>query len=374
MMIQVADPKASYLAHKQELDAAITEVMESGWYIFGSRLKRFENNFAGYLGTSHCIGVANGTDAILLALRAVGVKAGDAVITVSHTAVATVAAIDWMGAVPVLVDIGPDTYTLDPQKVEDTLQSEIGKKIKAIIAVHLYGHPADMDTLIEIANRYGIGLVEDCAQAHGATFNSQKVGSIGMCGTFSFYPTKNLGAFGDGGAIVTNNSEIAERIHLLQQYGWRERYISEVAGYNSRLDELQAAILDCKLAWLDDGNQRRREIAQQYNLGLQGLPISLPVERAGCGHVYHQYVVKRSVRDALSKHLEAMGIRTAILYPMPVHLQPGYRDRVVLGQGGMQVTETIVKEILSLPIFPELSDLDIEKVVEAVRGHFLKQK
>lgn len=371
MIIQVADPKASYLAHKQELDAAIAEVMESGRYIFGTRLKRFETNFAGYLGTSYCIGVANGTDAILLALRAVGVKAGDSVITVSHTAVATIAAIEWMGAVPVLVDIDPDTYTLDPQKVEDTLRSGIGKKIKAIIVVHLYGHPADMKDLVEITGRYGVGLVEDCAQAHGATFNSQKTGSIGVCGTFSFYPTKNLGAFGDGGAIITNNSEIAERIRLLQQYGWRERYISELAGYNSRLDELQAVILDCKLAWLDEGNLRRREIAQRYHEGLQELPLNLPVERAGCRHVYHQYVIKSNVRDALSKHLEVMGIRTAVLYPMPVHLQPGYRNRVVLGQGGMNVTETIVKEILSLPIFPELSDLEVDKVVENIVG-FLK--
>jgi dTDP-4-amino-4,6-dideoxygalactose transaminase len=348
----------------------MAEVMESGWYIFGSRLKRFEENFAGYLGASHCVGVANGTDAIQLALRAVGVKAGDAVITVSHTSVATVSAIDWMGATPILVDIDPETYIIDPQKVEDTLRSEIGKKIKAIVAVHLYGHPADMKALTEIAGLYGVGLIEDCAQAHGATFNSHKAGSIGVCGTFSFYPTKNLGAFGDGGAVVTNNSEIAERIRLLQQYGWRERYISEQVGYNSRLDELQAAILDCKLVWLDEGNQRRREIAQHYHDGLQGLPLSLPIERPGCRHVFHQYVIKCKTRDALRQHLEVQGIRTAVLYPMPVHLQPGYRDRVVLGQGGMKVTETIAKEILCLPIFPELSNLDVEKVVEYIRGYF----
>lgn len=370
MIIPVADPKASYLAHKQEIDRTIDEVMEGGWYIFGSKLTRFEENFANYLGASHCVGVANGTDAIQLALRAIGVKPGDAVITVSFTAVATVSAIDWMGAIPILVDIDPDTYTIDPQKVEDTLRNDVNKKIKAIIAVHLYGHPADLEALMDIADRYNVALVEDCAQAHGATFSGKKTGSFGVCGSFSFYPTKNLGAFGDGGAIVTSSSEIGGRLRLLQQYGWRERYISECEGYNSRLDELQAAILDCKLVWLDEGNQRRQEIARYYCGGLQGLPLTLPVERFGCRHVYHQYVIRCNNRDGLGKYLEAQGIRTAVLYPMPVHLQPGYRDRVMLGHGGMDVTETTVKEILCLPIFPELSDFDVKKVVESISGYF----
>jgi dTDP-4-amino-4,6-dideoxygalactose transaminase len=350
----------------------MAEVMESGWYIFGSKLNRFEENFADYLGTSHCVGVANGTDAIQLALRAIGVQPGDAVITVSHTAVATVSAINWMGAIPILIDIDPDTYTIDPQKVEDTLRGDLNKKIKAIVAVHLYGHPADLKALMDIADRYHVALVEDCAQAHGAMFNGKKVGSFGACGSFSFYPTKNLGAFGDGGAIVTSSSEIADRLRLLQQYGWRERYISEEVGYNSRLDELQAAILDCKLVWLDEGNQRRQEIAHHYFDGLQGLPLNLPVERLGCRHVYHQYVIRCKNRDGLTKYLEAQGVRTAVLYPMPVHLQPGYRDRIMIGLGGMNVTEMIVKEILCLPIFPELSDLEVNKVVKCIQDYFSK--
>ena len=370
MTIMVADPKAGYLAHKDTLDQAVQDVLESGWYILGEKVKAFETHFASYLGTKNCIGVGNGTDAIQFALRAVGIKPGDAVITVSHTAVATVSAIDWIGATPVLVDIQPDSFTIDPQKVEDTFRSEIGKKIKAIVAVHLYGHPAWMEELIEIANRHGARLIEDCAQAHGATIDGRKAGSIGICGTFSFYPTKNLGAFGDGGAIVTNDLEIAERIRLLQQYGWRKRYISDEVGYNSRLDELQAAILNCKLSWLDEGNHRRREIAQHYRDGLQGLPITLPVERPGYGHVYHQYVVKSNSRDLLSKYLEENGVRTAILYPMPVHLQPGYRDRVLLGKGGMKITESVAKEILCLPIFPELSNLEVENVVGNIRRYF----
>jgi dTDP-4-amino-4,6-dideoxygalactose transaminase len=367
-MIPIADPKASYLAHKQELDCAIAEVMESGWYILGSKVKAFEEHFADYLGATQCVGVANGTDAIQLALRAIGVKPGDAIITVSHTAMATVSAIDWIGAIPVLVDIDPTTYTVDPQRFEDTLR-EMPGKVKAIVAVHLYGHPADMDALLAIASRHDVALVEDCAQAHGAMVGEQKVGTIGVCGAFSFYPTKNLGAFGDAGAIVTSNASIADRLRLLMQYGWRERYISDEAGYNSRLDEIQAAILDCKLNWLDEGNQRRKEIAGRYNEGLIEMSFERPVERPGYRHVYHQYVIRCAHRDKLRKHLETRGIHTAILYPMPIHQQPGYRDRVKIGHGGLDVTESIAKEILSLPIYPELSDADVDYVVDSVRSY-----
>lgn len=369
-MLMPADPKASYLAHKDALDQVLHQVMESGWYILGPKVKLFEEHFAGYLGAKYCIGVANGTDAIHLALRTIGVDPGDGVITASHTAIATVAAIDWIGAQAILVDIEPATYTIDPQKVEDTLRRTPVGQIKAIVAVHLYGHPADMEALTAIAERHDIMLVEDCAQAHGAMVGEQKVGTIGVCGAFSFYPTKNLGAFGDAGAIVTSNASIAERLRLLQQYGWRERYISDEVGYNSRLDELQAAILDCKLAWLDDWNERRREIARSYNEGLADLPLELPVEQPGYRHVYHQYVIRCANREGLRKHLEAQGIRTAVLYPMPVHQQPGYRNRVLVGHGGMTITEAIVKQILCLPIYPELSDADVESVVDGIRHYF----
>ncbi len=368
-MIMSANPKASYVAHKNEIDQAIQKVMEGGWYILGPRVKSFEEHFAAYLGAQHCVGMASGTDAIHLCLRALGVGPGDAVITVSHTAVATVAAIVWAGAIPVLVDVDPVTYTIDPQKVEDTL-TKTSYKVKAIIAVHLYGHPADMESLMVIANRYGVPLIEDCSQAHGASVANQNVGTLGVCGTFSFYPTKNLGAFGDAGAVVTNDSLITERLRLMQQYGWRERYISEGIGYSSRLDELQAAVLDCKLAWLDSWNERRRLIARFYNQGLSGLPLHCPVEREGYHHVYHQYVIQSTERDKLRKHLLAKGIQTAILYPMAVHQQPGFRERVIIGEGGMDITEHLVQNILCLPVFPELEDIAMKKVIDEIQLFF----
>jgi dTDP-4-amino-4,6-dideoxygalactose transaminase len=369
-MLLPADPKAGYLAHKDALDHAIRETMESGWYILGPKVALFEEHFAAYIGTSSCVGVGSGTDAVHLALRACGVGPGDGVLSVSHTAVATVSAIDWIGARPVLVDISPRTYTLDPQRAEETLKKLPAGSIKAIVAVHIYGHPADMDMLSEIAERHGVALIEDCAQAHGAMVAGRKVGSIGNCGAFSFYPTKNLGAFGDGGAVVTNQAAVTDQVRLLQQYGWRERYISVEAGYNSRLDELQAAILNCKLAWLDSDNNRRREIARLYNEGLSGLPLETPIEAIGYRHVYHQYVIRLKDRDKLKQHLENQGIRTAILYPLPVHLQPGYSQRVVIGEGGMTQTEQAAHEILCLPIYPELSDSAVSSVIDAVSSFF----
>jgi dTDP-4-amino-4,6-dideoxygalactose transaminase len=227
-----------------------------------------------------------------------------------------------------------------------------------------------MNALRDIADLFEIVLIEDCAQAHGAAVGDRKAGSMGACGAFSFYPTKNLGAFGDGGAIVTDDAGIAERLRSLQQYGWRERYISEGAGYNSRLDELQAAILDVKLQWLDAGNERRRRIAALYRDGLAGMPLDLPREKPGVHHVYHQYVIRSAERDRLRIYLEGKGIQTSILYPMAVHRQPAYRNRVPVGEGGMAVTEGIVQRILSLPIYPELGDAEVERVIETIRGYF----
>lgn len=369
-MLLSANPRAGYLAHKEEIDSAIRNVMENGRYILGPQVGDFEGRFARYLGVAHCIGVASGTDALQLSLRACGVKVGDGVITASHTAVAIVAAIDWIGATPVLVDVDSSTQTLDPQKVEDTLRRAGSIDVKAIVAVHLYGNPADMNALQTIAERYGAALIEDCAQAHGAAIDDAKVGSIGECGAFSFYPTKNLGAFGDGGAVAVKSERIADSVRSLRQYGWRERYISEREGYNSRLDELQAAVLNVKLRWLNDGNDRRRGIAALYARGLSGLPIDLPRERPGVRHVYHQYVIQSAERDQLQRYLANKGIQTAILYPMAVHQQPAYRDRAIIGKGGMDVTEHVVRRILSLPMYPELEDADVEKVIETVRGYF----
>lgn len=370
-MLFPANPLAGYLAHKMEIDLAMRTVMENGRYILGPKVKDFEVHFAKYLGLGHCVSVASGTDAVHLSLRACGVKPGDGVITASHTAVATVAAIEWLGAIPVLVDIDPESYTLDPQKIESTLRERKPTfAIKAIIAVHLYGHPADMNALRDIAARYGVALIEDCAQAHGAAVGDRKAGSMGECGAFSFYPTKNLGAFGDGGAVVTADAGVAKRLRFLQQYGWRERYISEGAGYNSRLDELQAAVLDVKLRWLDAGNEQRRRISALYHDGLSGMPFDLPRERPGSRHVYHQYVIQSAERDKLRLYLESHRIQTSILYPMAVHQQPAYRNRVMVGEGGLAITERIVQRILSLPIYPELCDSDVEKVIENIRSYF----
>jgi len=366
-----ANPRSGYHSHKNEIDAAIRSVMEGGNYILGSKVRDFEAHFAEYLGAEHCIGVASGTDALHLSLRVCGVKRGDGVITASHTAVATIAAIEWLGAVPVLVDIDPESYTVDPQKVSDTLRKrKNGSAIKAIVAVHLYGHPADMHALQELADCYGVALLEDCAQAHGAAVGDRKAGSMGVCGAFSFYPTKNLGAFGDGGAIATADAGVAQRLRSLQQYGWRERYISEEAGYNSRLDELQAAVLDAKLHWLDEDNGQRRRISALYYEGLSGLPLELPSEKPDMRHVYHQYTIQSPQRDRLRVFLESKGVHTSILYPLAVHQQPAYRNRIAIGEGGMAITESIVQRILGLPIYPELAEADVERVVEYIRLYF----
>lgn len=371
-MLLPADLKANYLRYKEEIDLSISKVVESGWYILGSKVKSFEKHFAQYNKAAHCIGLASGTDAVQFALRAAGIKAGDKVITTTYTAVATVSAIDWIGAVPILVDIAPDSYNLDPEKVEATIQSLPEGNINGIVVVHLYGHPADMEAFKIISKKYNIPLIEDCAQAHGAEYRDQKVGTIGICGAFSFYPTKNLGAFGDAGAIITQNESIAEKIRLLQQYGWKQRYITEEIGYNSRLDELQAAILDVKLRYLDEWNSRRREIAELYDSGLEGLDLELPIEQPDQHHVYHQYVIRAPERDKLKTYLQEHHIITSILYPQPVHNQPAYRDRALIGKGGMEISEKISQEILCLPIYPEVENSDIELVIETIKNFYRK--
>jgi dTDP-4-amino-4,6-dideoxygalactose transaminase len=268
-----ADPKANYLAHKEEIDQAIRRVLDSGWYILGQEVAAFEQEFAQYLGVSQAVGVGSGTDALEIALRACGVGVGDAVITVSHTVVATVAAIELVGAMPVLVDIDPITFTLDPNRLEDTIAQHQGSRIKAIIPVHLYGHPAAMPAIKEIARRHDLYVIEDCAQSHGAAIKGRKTGAWGDLAAFSFYPTKNLGALGDGGAVVTDNAELAQKLRLLREYGWQRRYISEMPGMNTRLDEIQAAVLRVKLQYLDKENAQRRELAEVYNSRLSATPL-----------------------------------------------------------------------------------------------------
>lgn len=366
------DPKASYIDHQAEIESAIQRVLNSGKYILGQEVEHFEQEFATYIGVSHAIGTGNGTDALELSLRACGIGPGDLVFTVSHTAVATVAAIELAGAMPVLVDIDPITCTMDPNSLEDALSRHHTGTPKAIIPVHLYGHPADMLSISKIAERHGLYLIEDCAQSHGATLNGRMTGTWGDIAAFSFYPTKNLGAMGDGGMVVTDNSALAERVRLLQQYGWRERYISDIPGGNSRLDELQAAVLRVKLRYLNKENMRRQSLAMTFNELLSGTRLTLPEVRSGAIHVYHQYVVRLPQRDALRIYLRHAGIGTIIHYPVPIHLQPAYQNR--LNQTTpLRCTEEVARQVLSLPMFPQLNVKQIRLICQSI-NRFLDER
>jgi dTDP-4-amino-4,6-dideoxygalactose transaminase len=373
-VILPADPKASYLSLKDAIDGAIRRVLDRGQYILGPEVTAFEEEFARYVGVAHCIGVGSGTEALQLALRATGIGPGDAVATVSHTAVATVAAIELAGATPVLVDIKPATYTLDPHCLEETVRrwSETGQRppIKAVVPVHLYGYPADMRAVMEIADRFGFLVIEDCAQSHGAAIDGRLTGSWGHMAAFSFYPTKNLGALGDGGALVTDDERLARKARSLREYGWQRRHVSELAGMNTRLDELQAAVLRVKLPHLDTDNARRRHLAGIYDSALSGAgSLRLPVCHPGFTHVYHQYVIESPVRDTLRTHLQNAGIGTLIHYPVPVHLQPAYRGRILVAPGGLAVTEATCPKIVSLPLYPALGDDAVARVSAEISRH-----
>lgn len=363
-MIPQANPGAGYQELKSEIDSAVARALGSGWYILGGEGRAFEAEFADWLGAGHAIGCGNGTDALVLALRALGVGPGQAVVTVSHTAVATVAAIEMAGAVPVLVDIDPLHYTMDPAELADTLEHPPAglPPIGAIIAVHLYGQACDLAAITAIAARHGIPVIEDCSQAHGASWGSRKLGTHTAISCFSLYPTKNLGALGDGGVVATSDEGLAQKIAALRQYGWKTHYISDLQGVNSRLDEIQAAILRVKLAHLDRHNARRQEIARHYDAALAETPVRPPVLRPDCAHVFHQYVVRVADRAGLQARLRAQGIATGIHYPMPVHLQPAYAGRVALGPAGCTQTARAAGEVLSLPMFPQLTDAQIEAV------------
>jgi dTDP-4-amino-4,6-dideoxygalactose transaminase len=360
-MILCSNPAFQYQSYEKEIDDAVKRVFKSGWFILGKEVKSFEEEFANYIGVNFAKGVGSGTDAVMLALKALQIGAGDEVITVSHTAVATIAAIEMTGAKAVMADIEEDFYTLDPAKIELAITA----KTKAIVAVHLYGQPANLEAIMQIAKKHKLSVVEDCAQAHGAMYNNKRAGSIGDIGCFSFYPTKNLGALGDGGMVVTNDAQLADRVEMLRQYGWKQRYISEFAGVNSRLDELQAAILRVKLSHLDADNAKRMRIAEMYDKQLGETDLILPKKRKDSSHVYHLYVVRTKKRDELMQHLKDKEILAAIHYPVPVHLQPAYRN----GQK-LEVTEKIAKEILSLPMYPELSESDVQKTIDAIIGFY----
>jgi dTDP-4-amino-4,6-dideoxygalactose transaminase len=361
-------PGAFYSEYRSEIQAALMRVVDSGSYVLGEEVRCFEEEFGKHFGLGACVGVANGTDAIAIALRALGVGTGDRVATVSHTAVATVAAIEMTGALPVLVDITHDTYTLDPISLARTLEST--GPVKALVAVHLYGQPADMPRINSIAQEHGAFVLEDCSQAHGAKLHGQPVGSIGDVGTFSFYPTKNLGALGDGGMVVTNDTSLTQRARILREYGWERRYISEMPGVNSRLDEIQAAVLRTRLPHLDAATERRRAIADAYSDGLSDLNLGLPFARTEAFHVYHQYVVRHRRRNEILTHLTAKGIGTNIHYPVPVHRQPAYALRCPIDPQGLETSDRICSEIFSLPMYPELSDEDVVNVITALRCFF----
>ena len=363
--IPLVDLKAAYRRLQAEIDAATARVLAGGWYILGPEVAAFEVEFATYLGVDHAVGLASGTDAVLLALRALGVGPGDEVITVAHTAVATVAAVELAGATPRLVDIDAATYALDPAR----LAAAVTPRTRAVVPVHLYGVPTDMDAVLAVAHAQGLLVVEDCAQAHGARYRDRIVGTLGDAAAFSFYPTKNLGALGDGGAVATNRPEVAERLRLLRQYGWRERYVSDVAGTNSRLDELQAAILRVRLRHLDAENAARRRLAARYDAALAGLPVTLPTERADDRAVYHLYVIRTATRDALAEHLRARGIGTGVHYPVPVHRQPAYAH-LGYGPGSLPATEAAAAEVLSLPMDPDLPEAAVDTVAAAIREYF----
>jgi len=360
--IPVANPRAQYIAYRDEIQAAIERVLEGGHYILGEEEKQFEEEFAAFLGVQHCVGVANGTDAIAIALQAVGVAPGDEVITVSHSAVATTAAIEQVGARPVFADIDPLTRCIDPLKIPPLISS----KTKALLPVHIYGQPAPMQEIMEIARRNSLKVIEDCAQAHAAEIEGKKVGSFGNAATFSFYPTKNLGAIGDGGAMVTNEPDVIAKARLLGQYGWKERYISSIAGMNSRLDELQAAILRVKLRYLTENNVRRREIARDYYNAIQEDRIIPPGKIAGTTHAMHLFVIESEERSELQSFLNGYGIGTAIHYPLAIHQQPAYQNRIRGGENLPQ-TERLYPRILSLPMYPELTGEQIARVCSALK-------
>ncbi|MBO1081435.1 DegT/DnrJ/EryC1/StrS family aminotransferase [Roseomonas haemaphysalidis] len=369
-MIPLADPGAAYRAHRDALDEALGRALDSGWYILGKEGEAFEREFADWLGLPRAVGCANGTDALVLILRGLGIGPGMAVATVSHTAVATVAAIEMVGATPVLIDIDPDTYTMDADELLAVLQDPPPglPPLRAVIAVHLYGQPCDLDPMLAACAEAGIPLIEDCAQAHGATLGGRKLGTLGVAAAFSLYPTKNLGALGDAGVLATADEALASRIAAIRQYGWTSRYISDMAGVNSRLDELQAAVLRVRLPLLEAGNARRQHIANCYDAALADTAIVSPVRRAGATHVFHQYVVRHPERDSLMALLKEQGIGSGIHYPVPVHLQPAYLDRVALGPAGCVETEAASREILSLPMFPELTDEQVDRVCGVLRA------
>ena len=361
--IPFLDVGATYQELKPELDEAIGRVLAGGMYILGGEVSRFEAEFAEYVGVKHCVGVGNGLEALHLALRAMGVGPGDEVIVPSNTYIATWLAVSYTGATPVPVEPDPLTYNLDPARLE----AAITPRTRVIAPVHLYGQPAQMSAILEIAERHGLRVLEDAAQAQGARYDQQRVGGLGDAAGWSFYPGKNLGAFGDAGAVTTNDDALADRVRVLRNYGSQVKYYNEVKGYNSRLDELQAAVLRVKLAHLDEWNARRSALAEYYRENLAGTSLTLPTVPNWADPVWHLFVVRTGRRDELQRHLQDNGVGTVIHYPIPPHRQEAYAE-LGLGEGSLPIAEAIHREVLSLPIGPHLSREAAAQVVQAVRS------
>ncbi|WP_043833620.1 DegT/DnrJ/EryC1/StrS family aminotransferase [Muricoccus aerilatus] len=369
-----ADLGAAYRAHKEAIDAAVARVLASGWYILGQEGAAFEREFGAWLSAGGpgmtAVGCANGTDAIALILRGLGIGPGCTVATVSHTAVATVAAIEMVGATPLLIDIDPRTFCIDAAELLEVLRNPPPglPPVRAVIPVHIYGHACDMEAIMGPCQAAGIAVVEDVAQAHGGRLHGRMLGTIGDAAAFSLYPTKNLGALGDAGITATPDAALAARMGAIRQYGWRRRYISDEPGVNSRLDEMQAAILRVRLPLLDAGNARRREVASAYDAALADGPFAAPYRAPGVEHVFHQYVLRVPNREAVMERLRVQGVATAIHYPVPVHEQAAYKGRTALGPSGCGETARAAAEVMSLPVFPEITDAQVERVCAALRS------
>ncbi len=370
-MVPFLDLTRQYKKIKEEILSATQRVYEKGRFILGEEVSTFEKEFSHYCGVRYGVGVGSGTDALYLALKAAGIGEGDEVVTVANSFIATALAISFTGATPLFVDIDPKTYTMDPNCLELLLKRRkakgSGRKIKAVLPVHLYGHPAEMDSILEIANHYDLIVIEDACQAHGAKYGRKRVGSFGVMGCFSFYPTKNLGGYGDGGMVVTNHKKYDQKLRLLRCYGEREKYQHILKGHNSRLDEIQAALLRIKLKYLDQWNEERRRKAKLYTKMLSPLGVVCPTEKKGVRHVFHLYTIKTKKRDSLQAFLKKKGIETLIHYPIPIPLQKAYQE---LGyrREDLPLTNLWSRKILSLPFFPEIRGYEMEEVAEGIRS------
>ena len=363
MKINFVDLARQYKSIKDEVKEAMDNVLERCDFILGQEVEKFEKDFSKFCQTKFCIGVDSGTSSLKLSLLAAGISRGDEVITVPNTYIATALAISEAGAKPVFIDINPESYNIDVEKIKE----KITKKTKAILPVHLYGQCSDMDPIMEIAEKHNLKVIEDACQAHGAIYKNRKAGSMGNIGCFSFYPGKNLGAYGDGGAITTNDGEIAEKVMMLRNFGQKEKYYHLIKGMNHRLDSIQAAVLNVKLKYLEKWNESRRKLALLYNKKLNGIVI-VPKEMSYGKHVYHLYVVRVKERDALLANLKSKGVAAGIHYPVPIHLQKAYTD-MGLKEGSFPLTEKFSKEIISLPMFPELTEGEVDYIAKCI-GEF----